>query len=344
MSRHIISSPHKHDGSSVNAIMREVVLALLPGIIVYALLISWAILLQCMLAVSFALVAEAAMLRLRRLPVQPFLTDYSVVITALLFALCIPPLTPWWITLGGILFAVMVAKHAYGGIGGNLFNPAMAGFVFVLLCFPVEMNHWPVLQSSAGNAPVFTDVLHMIVLGHEDVTAMDTVTAATPLSHLQTQVSGMHMITEFNIDPRYGLLSGAGWEWVALALLAGGVWLAFRRIITWQVPLTMIATLLLVSVVFYGFDADVYASPLFHIFTVSTLLGAFFIITDPVSSATTPAGRLVFAAGVGFLTWIIRSWGAYPDGLAFAVLIMNSLVPLFDHFTRPRVLGESVVE
>jgi len=344
MNGHIISSPHKHDGSSVTSIMREVCVALIPGILIYAWLISWGVLIQCILAIGFAVCAEALMLRLRRLPVKLFLSDYSCILTALLFALSISPYTPWWVNMCGMFFAIMLIKHAFGGIGNNLFNPAMAGFVFVLLSFPAEMTHWPAARSLQAAPVGLTDCLHIIFTGRESITAIDAVTAATPLSYMQTQINGMNMISEFSDELVFGSMAGTGWEWVALIFLLSGGWLAFRKIIYWQIPAALIGTVFLISLVFYWFDADVYASPMFHVFTVSTLLGAFFVATDPVSSATTPRGRWIFAAGIGLLTYLIRTWGAYPDGLAFAVLLMNCAVPLLDHYTRPKVLGETVAD
>ncbi len=343
MSRTINSSPHRHDGSSVANIMREVCLLLIPGILVYAWLISPGVIIQCLLAVLFAVITEAVMLSLRGLPVKMFLSDYSAVLTALLFALTLSPFTPWWINLCGIVFAISLVKHAFGGLGNNLFNPAMAGFVFVLILFPAGMNHWPALSAHGGEHAGLGTCLKIIFTG-VDLIRLDAVTAATPLDFTQTRISGMYMISEFSDMPVFGSLAGAGWEWVALAFLISGGWLAFRKIIYWQVPVALISTMFIISLVFYWFDPDVYASPLFHIFTVSTLLGAFFIATEPVSSATTPLGRLIFAAGIGLLTWVIRTWGAYPDGMAFAVLIMNCSVPLLDHYTRPRVLGETLAD
>lgn len=344
MSRHIISSPHKHDGSSVTAIMREVCLALIPGILIYAWLISWGVMIQCLLAVGFALCAEALMLRLRRLPVILFLSDSSCILTALLFALSISPYTPWWVNMCGVFFAIMLIKHAFGGIGNNLFNPAMAGFVFVLLSFPAEMNHWPAAHALQSSPDGLADCLQIIFPGRENINAVDAFTAATPLSYLQTQISGMNMISEFSDEPIFGAMSGTGWEWVALTFLLSGGWLVFRKIIYWQIPAALIGAMFLISLVCYWFDADVYPSPMFHVFTISTLLGAFFIATDPVSSATTPRGRLIYAAGIGLLAYLIRAWGAYPDGLAFAVLLMNCSVPLLDHYTRPKVLGETIAD
>ncbi|MCG8325292.1 MAG: RnfABCDGE type electron transport complex subunit D [Thiotrichales bacterium] len=344
MNRVEIISPHGHTGTSVPAIMRETILALLPGILVYAFVISWGVLVQCILSVLFALACEAAVLRLRNMPVQSFLADGSVILTGLLFALTISPYTPWWINLCGIAFAVILIKHVYGGLGNNIFNPAMAGYVFVLLSFPAEMTVWPEAKSLQEPAIGLGACLQIIFTGSTPLADLDAISAATPLSYLQSQVSGMYMISEFIDEPLFGSMGGAGWEWVALAFMAGGIWLVFRRIIYWQVPAVLLGSLFVLSLVFYWWDVDVYASPVFHIVSVSTLLGAFFIATDPVSSATTARGRLIFAAGIALLTYAIRTWGAHPDGFAFAIILMNCAVPLLDHYTRPRVLGESLVD
>ncbi|MDX1519550.1 MAG: RnfABCDGE type electron transport complex subunit D, partial [Gammaproteobacteria bacterium] len=274
----------------------------------------------------------------------PFLTDGSVILTGLLFALTLSPYTPWWVNLCGIVFAVMLVKHIYGGLGNNVFNPAMAGYVFVLLSFPAEMTRWPATRALQEPAAGFMDCLRLIFTGSAGETGIDAMTAATPLAYLQSQVSGMYMISEFIGEPAFGHMAGSGWEWVALAFLAGGCWLIFRKIIYWQVPASLIGSLFLISLVFHWLDGDVYAAPLFHVFTLSTMLGAFFIATDPVSSATTARGRIIFASGVAVLAFSIRTWGSHPDGLAFAIVIMNCAVPVLDHYTRPRVLGESIAD
>lgn len=341
MSRTILSSPHKHDGSSVDQIMREVVYALLPGILLYAFLINWLILLQCLIAVVFALLSEFGMLRLRRLPPRLFILDYSVIITALLFALCLSPFTPFWVTISGIVFAVVVIKHAFGGIGHNPFNPAMAGYAFVLLSFPVQMTNWPDISGLADTSFGLRHDLHLVFSFSREKELVDAVSAATPLSYVQTEISGMAMLSEISSDPVFGHFSGAGWEWLALYFLAAGIWLCFRRVISWQMPVTLIVTVLVLSLLLHGYDAEVYADPWFHVITLSTMLCAFFIITDPVSSATTNRGKLVFAAGAGVLLYMIRTFGAFPDGVAFSVLLMNCAVPLLDHYLRPNVLGES---
>lgn len=331
-----ISSPHIHIETSVTEVMQQVIFALIPGIIVSIWVLGWGVLVHCLLAISFALAFEAIMLALRKRPIQDFLFDGSVVITGLLFALTITPFAPWWVTLSGICFAVVIAKHLYGGLGYNIFNPAMAGYAFVLISFPVELNYWPAIESSAG----FIESLKIIFSGLPPA-SIDGLSGATPLAFTKSQISGMVMISEFSNDPLFGVLGGKGWEWIGLSFLVGGVWLIIKGIIKWQIPLILIFILFLLSLVFHGHDPEIYVSPMFHLFTGGTLLAAFFIATDPVTASATPRGNIIYAAGIGILTYVIRTWGGYPDGIAFAVLIMNAAVPFIDSVTRPVVFGET---
>ena len=334
-----VSSPHRHGGASIAGVMVRVALALLPGILVYAWFFGAGILVQCVLAVGFALALESLILRLRGRPVSLFIRDGSALVTGLLFALCVPPLTPWWISLIGVVFAIAAAKHAFGGIGYNPFNPAMAGFVFVLLCFPREMNTWPAGPGTIEHALGSGDTLRAIFLPGRE--AVDAVSGATALGYMKSRLGLMSMVSEIRTDAVFGTFAGRGWEWISAGFLAGGIALLFTGIIKWQIPAAMLIALAAISTVFHLYDADVYASPLFHLFGGATLLGAFFIATDPVSASTTPRGRLIYGALIGILTYVIRVWGAYPDGIAFAVLLGNAAAPLIDHHTRPKVMGES---
>ncbi len=331
-----INPPHIHSQTSINKIMQQVIFALVPGIIVSTWVLGWGILIHCLLAVFFALAFEAAMLTIRKRPLQEFIYDGSAIITGLLFALTITPFAPWWVTLSGICFAIVIAKHLYGGLGYNIFNPAMAGYIFVLICFPVELNYWPILTDASG----VIESLEIIFLGLPNG-SLDSLSGATALAFTKSQISGMNMLSEFSNSPLFGVIGGKGWEWIGLAFLAGGVWLNIKGIIKWQIPLVMIFTLFLLSLVFHGYDADRYSSPIFSLFTGGTLLAAFFIATDPVTASATPRGIIIYAAGIGILTYIIRTWGSYPDGVAFAVLIMNAAVPFIDNVTRPKVFGKT---
>ncbi|MBI2992570.1 MAG: RnfABCDGE type electron transport complex subunit D [Gammaproteobacteria bacterium] len=334
-----ISSPHRHGGATITAVMLRVALALLPGILLYAWYFGIGILIQCVLAACFALALEALLLKLRGRPVGLFLRDGSAVVTGLLLALCIPPTTPWWMVLTGIIFAIAAAKHAFGGIGYNPFNPAMAGFVFVLLCFPREMNSWPAAPGTLETGLGLGDSLRAIFLPGREM--VDATSGATALGYMKSRLGLMGMISEIRADPVFGTFGGRGWEWISAGFLAGGIALLVMGIVKWHIPAAMLIALTTVSTGFHLYDADVYASPIFHLFGGATMLGAFFVATDPVSASTTPRGRLIYGALIGTLTYVIRVWGAYPDGIAFAVLLGNAAAPLIDHHTRPRVLGES---
>jgi len=332
----ILSPPHIHTGPSVGNIMVRVCLALLPGLFCYIWFFGWGVALQCVIAVLFALIIEVFLLRLRGRDIRTFIGDGSVIVTALLFALTITPLTGWWITLIGIGFAVIFAKHFFGGLGYNLFNPAMAGYVFVFLCFPSAMNVWPGVEEPP---PDMTTYMQCIFAACPS--GLDGLTGATPLAYMQSELSAMSMMSEIREAPVYGVTGGKGWEWINLAFLLGGLGLAMLRIIYWQIPLAMLAGLFLTAALFNLYDGEIYASPLLHIFSGGTMLSAFFIATDPVTASGTPRGRIIYAGLIGILVYVIRTFGAYPDGIAFAVLIANAFVPAIDHFTRPRVLGEN---
>ncbi|HIF50754.1 MAG TPA: RnfABCDGE type electron transport complex subunit D [Thiotrichaceae bacterium] len=340
MANKIISSPHTHSPMTVNAIMRQVLYALTPGLLLSTVYFGVGILIHCIIAIIFALLSEAFVLKCRQQTIVPALKDGTAIITALLFALTISPFTPWWVSLTGIAFAIIVAKHLFGGLGNNPFNPAMTGYVFVLLCFPVQMAHWPDLSGVNDLAISLSQTFNIIVSGLPLGQELDALTGATPLSNMKVELGLMTMVSEIEMNPLYSSLGGKGWQWIALAYLAGGIWLIINKIIRWQIPVYILATIFIISFICHFIDSDVYPSALYHLFTGGTMLCAFFIATDPASSSTTPKGKIIYAVGVGLLVYIIRTWGSYPDGIAFAILIMNALVPLIDYYTRPKSLGE----
>jgi electron transport complex protein RnfD len=335
-----LRTPLIHLDSSVSLAMRRVLYALVPALIVQTWLFSWGVLINVLFAGLAAVAFEALMLRLRSRPVGSYLADGSVVLTGVLLAMALPPLSPWWMTLIGVGFAVVFGKHLYGGLGYNPFNPAMLGYVLLLICFPLEMTSWVaprmLLEMNIG----FTDALSAIFLGTiHGATGIDAVTMATPLDSLKVQLGLARTVQEILEKPTFGILGGRGWEFVDLALLGGGLWLIWKRVIGWHIPVAMLGALALLAMIFNLVDPGRYATPLFHVFSGAAMLGAFFIATDPVSACTTPRGRLVFGAGVGILTYIIRTWGGYPDGVAFSVLLMNMAAPTIDYYTQPRVYG-----
>jgi electron transport complex protein RnfD len=319
--------------------MRAVLLALAPGVLAYVWFFGWGVVIQIGIALAVALGAEALMLTWRGRPVRPFLTDGSAAVTAVLLALALPPLAPWWATVVGTAFAIVVAKHLYGGLGYNPFNPAMVGYVVLLVSFPRVMTLWPAPEVVSGQSVSFWDSLAVVFRGAPITLPMDAVSGATPLDYMKVKLGANLTVGEVRASPIFGDLSGKGWEWVSGGFLVGGLWLLYRRVITWHIPVAMLGTLFVLALLFSGLDPGRYPSPVFHLFAGGALLGAFFIATDPVSASTTPRGRLIYAAGIGALTYVIRTWGGYPDGVAFSVLLMNIAAPTIDQYTQPRVFG-----
>ena len=333
-------SPYISEAPSVGTIMFKVLLALVPGIAAYVWVFGGGVLVTIVLATATALAAEATMLKLRKRPVQPFLLDYSAVVTAWLLALAVPPLAPWWLILVGTLFAIVVAKQLYGGLGYNPFNPAMIGYAVLLISFPAIMTKWPAALELAQAKLSFADQLHYIFSGLlPDKLNIDAVTSATPLDYLKTQLMLKHEVTSITQAPLFGALGGKGGEVVTGAYLLGGLYLWQQKIISWHMPTAFLGALALISGVFWVINPAHFANPLFHLFSGASMLCAFFIITDPVSGPTTPRGKLYFAAGVAVITYLVRVYGGYPDGVAFAVIFMNICVPLIDANTQPRVFG-----
>jgi Na+-translocating ferredoxin:NAD+ oxidoreductase subunit D len=336
----LIRSPYISDAPSVSTIMLKVLFALIPGIAVYAWMYGGGILITLSLATMTALLTEACMLKLRARPIKPFLSDYSAVITAWLLALAIPPLTPWWLIVVGTAFAIVIAKQLYGGLGYNPFNPAMVGYAVLLISFPVLMTKWPAALELAQTPLSFGEQLQFIFSGQLPHGVMvDAVTSATPLDYLKTQLKLDHDIASIQHVPLFGTLGGKGSEYVAMAYLFGGLYLWQQKIISWHLPTAFLGVLAIFSAAFWLADAAHFASPVFHLFSGASMLCAFFIITDPVSGPTTPRGKLYFAGGVAVITYLIRVYGGYPDGVAFAVIFMNICVPLIDAYTQPRVFG-----
>ena len=343
MSLRTTTSPHTHTTDTVQKVMLQVIYAMVPGIIAYVYFFGIGVVINIAIATVAAIGAEALILAIRERPIAPFLSDMSAVVTAILLALALPPYGPWWLPVIGIVFAIIIAKHLYGGLGFNPFNPAMIGYATLLISFPKEMTTWYFPQEMLAHSWNIADAVSYIFNRQlPDAQTIDTITSATPLDHLKTQIGLARHVTDITASSKlYSELGGYGWEWINGGFLLGGFWLVYRRIITWQIPAALLVTLGGIALVFHLIDGGRYVVPLFHWFAGATMLGAFFIATDPVTSSTTPRGRIIFGAGVGLLTYIIRTFGGYPDAIAFSVLLMNSLVPMIDYYTRPRVYGHS---
>ena len=238
----------------------------------------------------------------------------------------------------------MLAKHLFGGLGANPFNPAMVGYAVLLVSFPARMLQW-LPPNVAGLEPAslsFVDTLTTIFTGMPPARfTWDAITSPTPLDALRTDLALGMTMGEAHANAMFSTFGGKGWEWINLATLAGGGWLLALRIIRWQIPVAMLTALFVCASIMSAADPGGYAGPLFHLTSGASMLGAFFIATDPVSAATSDRGKLIYGAGIGVLTYVIRTWGGYPDGVAFAVLIMNLTVPLIDRYTIPRIYGHA---
>jgi electron transport complex protein RnfD len=320
--------------------MLWVIVALMPGALAMIWYFGWGILINMILASVTAVACEALAMRLRGRPALPVVSDFSAILTALLLAVAVPPLLPWWLTVIGIAFAILVVKQMYGGLGYNPFNPAMAAYVLLLVSYPVQMTSWLPPEMLNEHPLSLTQTLSAIFTGTLPAgLSWDALTMATPLDQMFTELDMNHMISEIRKSPLWGDFGGRGWEWVGNWYLLGGLFLLYKRIISWHIPVAMLGALLVLGMLLHFLDQEAYPFGMFHIFSGGTLLGAFFIATDPVSACTTKKGQLIYGASIGALVFIIRTWGGYPDAVAFAVLLLNMAAPTIDYYTQPRVFG-----
>ncbi len=347
MSFFIASSPHTHSRRNTSDLMKWVALCALPGLVAQTYFFGWGTLIQLIFAIAVAVSLEALVMICRKRSPMRALRDNSAIVTAWLLAVAIPPWSPWWIMVIGLIFAIVIAKHLYGGLGQNLFNPAMVAYVVLLISFPVQMTSWSAPTSLIPDHVNFADTLSLIFTGYDYDglslqqvrSGVDGVTMATPLDAFKTGILTGATPSEVMSQPIFDGLGGIGWQWVNLAYLLGGIVMIKKRIIQWYIPAGFLASLTLFSLVFTLLTPGETASPILHLLSGATMLGAFFIATDPVSASTTVKGRLIFGALIGALVFIIRSWGGFPDGVAFAVLLANMCVPLIDYYTKPRTYG-----
>ena len=335
-------APYLAPTANVAGIMQQVLLALVPAAIAHVWFFGPGLVFNLLIAAAACVGGEALMMRLRGRPAASALSDYSALVTAALLAFALPSLTPWWITATAALFAIIVAKHLYGGLGFNIFNPAMAGYVAVLVAFPMQLNLW--VAPRMGDIDYqFLSVLQTLqytLTGNlPDMLTYDQVSRATPLDAMKTGLNDLRTTAEIRSLPLMGDFGGVGWEWIGNFIAIGGFWLMIRKVIRWHIPLGVGAGLLIPAGIMWLLSPGTEPSPGFHMFSGAAMLCAFFIATDPVSAAVSPRGRLIYGAGIGFLIYAIRTWGADVDGVAYAVLIMNMAVPAIDRITRPRIVG-----
>ncbi|MDQ7730052.1 RnfABCDGE type electron transport complex subunit D [Halomonas sp. SpR8] len=314
-------------------LMRWVIIATLPGIATMSYFFGLGVISNVLLAAAFGVALEAAVLRLRRRPIRVTLNDSSALLTGVLLGASLPPASPWWLIGVGMVAAIVVAKQLYGGLGHNPFNPAMVGYALLLVSFPTYMTLW---ASPQGLIP---DGLWAQITGTLPTAQLDSLSGATPLDAFKHKGDAV-LANEFWATSPLPEGTLNAWRWVGLAWLAGGVLLLAKRIISWHIPVAMVGSLVVLATLFYLSAPSHFASPLFHLLTGATLFGAFFIATDPVSAATSRRGKLLYGVGIGALVITIRTFGGYPDAVAFAVLLMNLCVPLLDLYSVPRPTGQ----
>ena len=308
---------------NTNQIMRQVIYALVLGVAVQIYFFGSSVIVQIILACITAIIAETVFLQIRGVKIRPAITDGSAILTAILLAISIPSIAPWWVIVLGVLFAIIFGKQIFGGLGNNPFNPAMLGYAFLLISYPVQMTQWP------GEFVSFSQAIDAI-FGFNYV---DSLTGATRLDDVKTQLMLGTQINDINLESVSQL-------WINFGFLLGGIYLLLRRIIFWQIPFSLLLGLTLMSAALFFFDPSQFTSPYFHLVNGATMLAAFFIATDPVSASTTPRGRVIYGFFIGILIVIIRVFGGYPDAVAFAVLLMNITVPLIDFYTQPKTFGK----
>lgn len=315
------SSPHVHSGETTAQVMRAVIYSLLPASAVAVYFFGLRALILLLLCTCSCMAFEWLCQKLMSRPLA--LSDGSAAVTGLLLALNLPPACPWWLALLGSALAIVVAKQVYGGLGHNPFNPALVARVVLLISFPVQMTTWSAPTPFGSN--------------------LDAVTMATPLGEWKTAVMLTGKLPE-SLQAGLGQyvvgnMAGSLGEVSAVALLLGAAYLFWRKILTWHIPLTYLGTVVTLSGIFWLLDPTRYPNPLFHLVTGGLLLGAFFMATDMVTSPVSPRGMLVFGVGCGVLTVLIRLFGGYPEGVSFAILLMNAATPLIDRFIRPKKFG-----
>jgi len=323
----VSGSPHIHGENSTPKIMYGVVVAMIPAMLVSIYYFGLDALRVLVVSAAASLFFEWVIQKyVMKVPVT--VSDGSALVTGILLAFNVPSNLPTWMIIIGALVAIGMAKMSFGGLGKNIFNPALVARVFLLISFPVAMTSWPKPSPITGGL-------------------VDTVTGPTPLGIVKEGLKAGKTMAELQKElPSYlqelmGQMGGSLGEVSAIALLIGGFYMLYKKIITWHIPVSMLGTVAVVSGILWGLHPDQYADPLFHLLTGGMLLGALFMATDMVTSPMTRGGQIVFGIGVGLLTILIRIWGAYPEGVSFAILLMNAVVPLINRGFKPKRFGDN---
>lgn len=337
-----VASPHAHGGNSVSRTMFRVQMALLPATLYGFWLYGWPSFFLWLLTIISCVGFEALSLKLMGSQrIKPTLLDGSAVLTGWLLAMTLPPWAPWWVAVLGGFIAIIIGKQVFGGLGQNVFNPAMVARVALLVSFPLPLTLWVMpLPMSSVPTPDFVASLRIFLTS---LPVPDAMTSATLLGHAKTELArGIDLAQGLGTAPALswlGMRAGSFGESAALLILCGGLYLLITRVITWHAPLAVLAGVAIPAAIAHGVDPGRFLSAESHLLSGALMLGAFFIATDYVTSPNTAAGQIVFGLGIGLLTWVIRTVGGYPEGMAFAVLLMNAMTPVIDRFVKPRILG-----
>ncbi len=324
----ISASPHIHSDRTSKKVMYEVVIALVPAFLVALYVFGISAFIVTVVAIGSCLGFEY-LIQKYLMKAEVTIGDGSALITGILLAFNLPSTLPIWMVIVGSLVAIGIGKLSFGGLGFNIFNPALVGRVFLLISFPVQMTMWP---TAVENNLALTDAV-------TGATALGQIKEGLMMGETMSTIS--QTLPSFQ-DSFMGLTGGSLGEMSAIALLLGGIYLIARKIITWHIPVMVLASMGLVTGIFWLVDGELYASPLIHLVSGGAILGAFFMATDLVTSPMTKKGMIVFAVGIGFITAMIRLFGAYPEGISFAILIMNAFVPLINTYFKPRRFGTKI--
>lgn len=321
-------SPHVHSGESTSRLMYNVVLALIPALAVTLFYFGIGALIVTSISIVSCMVFEF-LIQKYLMKAKPSLTDGSALVTGLILAFNLPSNLPWWIVVIGALVAIGVGKMSFGGLGSNPFNPALVGRVFLLISFPVQMTSWPLpIESRMAYIDAVTGATPLAIV-------KEGLSAGTPMSQITSQIpSHMQLFM--------GAMGGSLGEIAAFALLIGFVWMLVTKVVTWHIPVSIFATIGIFTGILWLINPEANADPIFHLITGGVMLGAIFMATDYVTSPMHPKGMWVFGIGIGVITVVIRVWGAYPEGISFAILIMNAFVPLINRYMKPSRFGEEV--
>lgn len=338
----LISGPHTHSAFTVSRTMVTVMAALAPATGMGFYQFGWPAILLFLVTLLAALAFEVACLAVARRPVLPFASDGSALLTGWLVAMTLPPWAPWWVGVTGSGIAIVIGKHVYGGLGKNLFNPAMVARAMLLIALPVQMTTWVAPMGFAAGP----DLPHALAITFGGA-QFDALSSASTLSHVKSQLDAgapMGEIVAALPDLRArltGAVPGSMGETSAILLLAGGLLLVALRIITLVIPLSVLGALGGLATAAWLIDPGHFPPPLMHLTSGATMLCAVFIATDYVTSPISGAGKIIYGAGIGTLVFVIRSWGSFPEGVAFAVMMMNACTPLIETYVRPRIFGRT---